>query len=205
MNANDVRHWLMQAPKPAIVRVTTDDDQQHDLACGPQANVGWKKLAATIVAYEWHRLEALDPDMKLIRATNNVDTDDEDEDEDRTSRTVRPPMAPPPPNADPETLRFHLFANLIAEAYRHATETAFDRLTDLIQSMNDRAIAGDQQRETFFRAQIRGLEAQIRALGKEPVDTGNGDLIGSIVSAIAGGMGAAQHANGASNGKVDEL
>ena len=175
MTASELRLWCMQMPRPSSVKVTCNDGAQHELACGAQANVGWKKLAETLVALDWQLIEALDEKGALIRATRPELGDD---DEDGSPSL---PIVAVPQGTDAETQRFVLMAQLIANAYKHSTDTAFQRLSDMIEAASERAAEADRTRETFYRAQIRQLESQIRAMGKEPDAGGDG---GGMINAM---------------------
>ena len=180
MNSSDLRLWTMQMPRPSCVRVTTTDGAQHELACGPTAKVGWKKLADTLAALDWQLIEALDDKGNLIRATRPERDEDEDE-------SAAQPMVAAPQGSDPETQRFVLVAQLIAHAYKHSTDTAFERLSDMIEAASKRAEEGDRARENFYRAQVRSLESQLRAAGREPVETPGGDLLGPMLMQFMSG------------------
>lgn len=191
--AADIRSWLMQTPKPGLVRVHLDTGGHHDLTCGSAASVGWKKLSETIHALPWDRLEAFEEDGEtLIRAT----AAGMDEAEEASSANT--PTFAVPANLDPESARLTVFANLLAGAYRHSTDIAFARLADLIQSMQRSAEDADRARESFYKAQIKNLETQLRAAGQEPQQ---GDFLSSLVGNFIAGQAAAASSkptNGAS-------
>lgn len=191
-SASEIRAWLMQTPKPALVRVHLEGGEKHDLKCGSAASVGWKKLSETILALPWDRLEAFDEEETLIRATA-AGMDEEDE-----STGTAPPNIAVPVGMDSETARLTLVAQLLANAYRHSTDVAFQRLSDLITAMQRSTEDAERARESFYKAQIKSLETQLRAAGQEPAQ-GNDMVMGMLANFLGGQAAAASKTtNGAS-------
>lgn len=194
MTNHEIRAWLMAMPRPVLLVVTTEDGQRLELPCGSGAGVGWKKLSETIHALAWMRLEAYGKDEALIRACQPKF----EESEDAPASPASPARAVVvPPGADGETQRLIIFANLIAEAYKHSNTEAFARLSEMISSSMERADRADQTRESYYRAQIKQLESALRAAGAEVPQT---DLLSAMMGQFLGGMQGAAHrpaANGA--------
>lgn len=148
MNASRLRGFLLQLPKPTMVRVTGDGEPQ-ELRPGKS----FAKLAETIIALGPELIELLDKEGKVIRATRL------DSDESRRSDAAPIPDAL---KGDPETIRITHFANLIHRAYEHSSEVAFNRLVDLVERMNDRSDSIEQRLER--------AEARNRQLLQDQVD-----------------------------------
>lgn len=197
MTQNEIRTWLMAMPRPSLLKVETDAGDRLELKCGSAAGVGWKKLSETIHALAWVRIEAYGRDgEELIRACEP--RDEAEEESDDSAPRAAPAAFVLPSNADAESQRLVIFAQLISEAYKHANTEAFQRLSELIQSCMERADRADQSRETYYRAQIRQLETALRATGAEVPQT---DLLGAMLGQFLGGMQGAQRSpNGSANG-----
>lgn len=189
--AADIRSWLMQTPKPALVRVHLDTGAHHDMKCGSAASVGWKKISESIHSLPWDRLEAFEEDGEtLIRAT----AQGMDEAEETSNGTAPVSL---PAGLDPESARLTVFAQLLAGAYRHSTDVAFQRLSDLIQAMQRSSEEAERAREAFYKAQIKSLESQLRAAGQEPQQ---GDLMMGMLANVLGGMASANQQTKPTNG-----
>jgi hypothetical protein len=146
MNQNDLRGWLLQQPKPAMIRVTVDGETE-ELKPGKS----WAKTAATIAALEPDLLQAYDAAGKLLRATK-VEVE-------ATPRrgSPQPPALPAALATDPHAVLLHHFATLLAHAYEHSTEVAFVKLVEVVERQGDRSEAIEQRLE---RAEARARRLQ---------------------------------------------
>jgi hypothetical protein len=99
---------------------------------------------------------------------------------------------------DPETIRFELFAKLLAEAYKHANEVAFGKMVELFVVSNKRA----ENLEKSLASTDRILRKQFEeALEREPSE---GSVLEQMVAQFAAGAGQKTQTNGAPkpNGKA---
>ena len=147
MNVQRIRGFLLQKPRPASVRLT-GDGAPETLKLGRS----FAKSAETIDALDPELIECLDADGKVIRAmrTDTVDAHRSD--------------AAPTPQVlinDPETARLTHFANLIHRAYEHSTETAFTKLAEVMDRMNERSDSIEQRLERTEAANRRLLQDQV--------------------------------------------
>jgi hypothetical protein len=165
MNAQQLRGWLLQLPKPATVRVMVNGEAE-DL----QPGKSWQKLADTIVALDPEAIQALDKDGKILRAKR---LDDED------SRRSDAAAIPQGLAADPHALMLTHFANLIHRAYEHSTEVAFAKLSDITDRMNERSEAIEQRLER--------AEARARRIQDEQIDDAYARAEEIAAQAVAGG------------------
>lgn len=197
MSARSIRSWLLVNPRPAFVRVTDASEAQHEVTAG--ANSNWARLADTIDALEPVRLEALDANKGLIRATKYDPTEDE-RDEQQGTVPAPPRFAMPvlPASSDPETVRLITFANLISEAYRHATDVAFQNMVQVFQACNDRASSAERSlqeamgmlREAWLEnveTRTQAIDAVNEAHAAAETVSEPGDLITDIAKAFVGG------------------
>lgn len=146
IDARIVRSWLLQRPRPAVVRVHSEDGPQ-DLAVARGRT--WQAVVETIQALDPVLIEALDQDGSLLRAMNP-----------KNEAAPTPPAAPPA-TTDPETVRMLHFATLIHKAYEHSTTIAFDRLIDLVERLDSRTEAMEARLERTERAYYRSMQERI--------------------------------------------
>ena len=183
MNANRIRGFLLQLPKPALVRVTGDGEPQT-----LKPGRSYAKLADTIVALSPDLVECLDKDGAVLRATKL------DAPEARRSDAADVPEGL---KADPQALMLTHLANLIHRAYEHSSEIAFSKLVELVDKMNDRADG--------IEARLERTESRNRALLQDAVDA-EVERAHEVAAAAGGGEGLG-HQNldgflsGAKNGK----
>lgn len=185
LNPDDLRRWCMEQPRPHLVRVHAQDGAVHEVLCaGP-----WTKVGETLAALQPDQLQAVSADGKVLRA---IRPGDESADWSEPVDRARVPTleAVPITAADPETQRFALVAQLLANAYRHSTDIAFSQLVALVDAQNARAGAVERAQEQLHKAHIRQLEDQLRAAGQEPAD--GGDLMAQMLGTFIGGMGGAR-------------
>lgn len=166
-----VRGWLLNRPKPSSLRLMVGDEAR---AVGIPANATWANIAATVVKLRPDTIEALDPAGAVLRVTDFAElAGDELGDEVQipgapTLPTPAPGAAPPlepftvPP--DPESQRFALVARLLADAYRHSTDVAFERIAGIIDRSEARAASLERSVDAMYRAQRLALERQQRDL-----------------------------------------
>jgi hypothetical protein len=148
MNVARIRGFLLQLPKPHLVRVTGDGEPQ-DL----KPSKSYAKCAETIAALAPDLIECLDSDGKVLRAmrTGGVDAH-------RSDAAAIPAGI----EADPQALMLTHFANLLHRAYEHSTEIAFTRMVDMVERMGDRS--------EHIEARLERSEAANRRLVNEQIE-----------------------------------
>jgi hypothetical protein len=171
-----LRSWIMQAPRPVTIRVTTGDGERQTVAVGTGS---WAQLAATVLTLGPEMLEALDGSGNVLRATSIETLFEEREPEaveaERHATTPAPPPRPPT-NAlelagdDPESRRFALFAHLLSDAYRHATDVAFARIAEISAQQTERASSAERALDQFIRAEQLRLEVMRAELDQRRVE-----------------------------------
>ena len=195
MNTGRIRGFLLQLPKPAMVRVTGDGEPQ-ELKPGRS----YSKLAETILALAPELIECLDADGKVLRATRMEGA------EQRRSDAAEIPDGL---KADPNALMLTHFANLLHRAYEHSTEVAFTRLVELTDRMNDRSDSIEQRLERQEATNRKLLQDQVddaldraeEAAAKAAEGGENAGLGEQLLSSFMGGK-AQRAAAGAPNGKA---
>lgn len=147
MNVARIRGFLLQLPKPHMVRVTGEGEPQ-DLKPGKS----YAKLADTIAALNVDLIECIDAEGKVLRATRM-----------NTAESHRSDAAPIPEAlaADPQALLLTHFANLLHRAYEHSTEIAFTRLVEIVDKMGDRADNIEQRLERTEGLNRKLLQEQV--------------------------------------------
>jgi hypothetical protein len=209
MDANDIRVWCMQHPRPAMVRCTNADGLVQEVL----VQGAWTKLADTIHALQPELLEAVNSEKLLIRALrpNDISEDwgDDEQPEARRPRTPTPSLRDIPITAaDPETQRFALVAQLLADAYKNANDshqTAFQHLVDIVNSSQRRSESVERAKDALHKVEVQRLRQQITEAGQEPEGSPEGELtlqslLGAVLSGVNAGGGGADPA-AAANGK----
>jgi len=143
MNTSKLRGWLLQLPKPTVLRVTVDGDVDE-----VKLGKSWQKTAETIAAMQPELVQAFDGDNKLLRALRLDDVDA------RRSDAAELPLVIA---QDPHAAMLTHFANLLHRAYEHSTELAFGKMVELVERMNDRS-DGIEQRLERSEARARRLQ-----------------------------------------------
>lgn len=149
MNSSRIRNFLLQQPKPALLRVIVDGEPSDIKPAGRT----YQKLAETIEAMDGEKLQCLDAEGKVLRAMRLDDAD---------ARRSEAAEIPPGIAMDPHALMLTHFANLIHRAYEHSTEIAFNRMVDSFDRINDRSSSIEQRLER--------AEALARRLREEQVE-----------------------------------
>lgn len=200
MNVQRIRGWLLQTPKPAMVRVTGDGEPQ-ELKPGKS----YQRLAETIFALDPQLLEAYDSAGTLLRATKTDGAD-----ANRSDAAAIPAGL----EQDPNALMMTHFANLIHRAYEHSMEVAFVKLVELVERQGDRSDAIEARLERAEAANRRlwneQLETALEHAEANQANASGGNLLdqmagaffsGKASAAAAGKVNGAGKGNGASNGK----
>jgi hypothetical protein len=189
IDAAVLRGWLLQQPRPAIVRLTAADGaQMQEIDC--TATRSWAALAQSCVAVDPTLLECLDAGRKLLRAVRP------DELEQSTGSSSSQGMAASSSRSDdPETARFKLFAQLLAEAYRHSNEVAFAKLVELYEAQVNSARQTNKEVENLLKLLRREWEEKLAAAEEQQEDP----LTAAASAFLAGAQQGAVAPN--SNGK----
>lgn len=186
MNAGVLRGWLLQIPKPALLRVTVEGERT-EIKPGKQS---FARLAETIVALGPELVECLGSDGDVLRAKRMNDADAQ-----RSDAAAMPPIL----QTDPHAAMLTHFANLIHRAYEHSTEIAFQKLAEITDKMGDRADAIEKRLERTEATNRKMLQDQVddaferaqeqadRAV--EEATNGSNDLGGQLLTSFMGGQG----------------
>jgi hypothetical protein len=193
MDAKEIRAWLLQAPKPDSVRTTTADGEVQDLAITKSGS--WMGLAETLHALRPELIEALDGNRVLLRALRPLEHEP-GPDASRSSAPARAQAVALQQPMDPETMRFQVVANIVAEAYRHATDVAFERLVSLFEAVNRRSESLEHSLESTHKMLKRAWEEQVEAqadAASARVEA-EADPLNAVVGAFAQSVAAGQAA-----------
>jgi hypothetical protein len=163
-----LRGWLLKRPKPASLRIVVADEPR---AVAIPPNATFATIAASVVRLRPDQIEALDPSGAVLRVTDFGElTGEEDGDERLPGAPTLPTPAPAAPlepltvPPDPESQRFALVARLLADAYRHSTDVAFERIAGIIDRSEARAASLERAVDAMYRAQRAALERTARDL-----------------------------------------
>lgn len=200
MNAREIRAWLLCQPRPSLLRITTEDDQAHELQIPPGAS--WIATAQSVEALQPVLIQAYDGANKLLRAIRPQEQQPETEDSSSSSSSSSAPT-PPTTTAAGDV---QMFARLLADAYRHSTEVSFARMVDLFEAVNRRSEALERSLDSMQRMLRRAWEDQIAAQADaaQAQAEANSDPLGGIVNAFVGGVMNGTNHSAASNGAASK-
>lgn len=180
----EIRGWLLQHPRPATVKVQSSDGRAHEVSV--TSGVSWMAIAQSVHALSPSLIECYDDKGKIIRAVR-PDDDDNNGDKDKALPLQLG-------NVDPQSAQLIHFADLLAAAYRHSTDVAFERLASLFESSVRRAESLERTVDKLVRQQIK------EQLEAEPAEATS--ELGEMVRGFVQAAQSAQHeTNGSSNGK----
>ena len=198
MNVSRIRGFLLQLPKPALVRLTTGDGEPQEL----KLQKSFVKTAESIAALGSELIEALDASGKVLRAMR-TDTAE--------SQRSEAPTLPAGLAADPNALLLAHFAGLLHRAYEHSTEIAFTKMVEVVDKMGDRSDSIEQrleraeaQNRRLVNDQIEDAFERAAEVAEKAAEENGGDLLQQMGSAFLSGRlqpRAPAQTNGKSNGK----
>jgi|SRR5581483_1377962 len=181
----EIRGWLLQHPRPVTLKVVASDDRHHEVSVGGS----WMAIAQSVHALSPTLIECHDEKGKIIRAVRPQDDDNTGEAKQAMPLQLQ--------NVDPQSAQLIHFADLLAAAYRHSTDVAFERLASLFEAVNRRSESLERMVDKLVREKIR---EQLDVSPEAPEGSELGELVKGFVQAAQ----QAQHdngANGSSNGK----
>lgn len=189
-----IRGFLLQKPKPSSVRVTGEGEPET-IAVGRS----YSRLAETIDALNVDLIECLDASGKVLRALRLSSSE---------SQRAETPSLPAVLANDPHAALLTHFGSLLANAYQHSTEVAFQRLVDITEGLRSHTESLEarlaQMESQLRRAHNDLLETEldrIEELKQKVADDGGGfgeQMIQSFLGARMGGAAAPPRAkNGA--------
>lgn len=198
--ARDIRSWLMTQPRPTAIRLLLPDGKTDEIVCAGQP---WARLGESCAAMDPVTVFALDPNGKLLRAAKVADILDEldgaedDPDPCSSTSTSSSSSSSTPATMQRDETRGYLalmdkFGTLIAGAYEHATnvafDKAFDRMVDVVSLLMQSTMA--MQKEAMnARVEVRRLERDILEEAIEKADAGgDGDMMRQFVGAYFSGQ-----------------
>ena len=173
MTPRELRGWLLCQPRAASLRCVSADQGEHKLAIDP--GTSWIKVAETVAALQPELVEALDAKGQLIRA---IRPDEVAADEDAEPNVSL--------SQDPENARIITFAKLLADAYRHSTEVAFDKLAQLFDAVNRRSESLEKSLDAMLRIQRKAIEERL-ADSLDPDGAGSQSFEQTMIAAMMQG------------------
>ena len=193
MNVQSIRAWLMIAPRPKAVRVSSEGVAPQNIATPDGTK--WIQVAESIAALQPELVEALTAEGGTIRAMR---PDELDADEDATEDTI-------PVNVnDPLSVQLITISRLLADAYRHSTDVAFDKLLAMFDASTRRQESLERSVDTMNRmlnkAIADNLQAQIDGANTQSGGSFFEQLVASFMQARAQGEAAKQAATAPPNG-----
>lgn len=194
MSAAKIRGFLLQKPKPSSVRLTGEGEPEVI-----KVGRSYSKLADTIEALDVDLIECLDASGAVLRAMRLSSADTQRSDAAEIPAVIA---------TDPNAAMLTLFANLIHRAYEHSTETAFQKLVEMMdrhmgytESVEARLAATDNLLRRTQREQIEAeLDRVDELAAKAAAGEGGGlgeQMLQSFIGARMNGAGVAPKSKGA--------
>lgn len=188
MDVPQIRSWLLLQPRAHTIKVLTTDDRNHEVACNTGAS--WMALATSIHALEPALVEAYDSEGKIIRAVRPLEQNTA-----RPDGTTTPAPLVMPAGTDPQSMLLLHFADLLAQAYRHSTDVAFERLASLFEAVNRRSESLERTIEKMERLLLRAHEEQVENAAPKTEEDGLREMVASFMQGYM-----QRDQNGATNG-----
>lgn len=194
INERGLRGWLLQQPRPVLIRLFVGDADPVDMRPGRSM----AKTAESILATGPDQVQAFDAEGKLLRALSLS------EPEVQTGDATVPEGL----KNNPEAAMLTHFANLLAGAYRHSTDVAFTKMVELVERIGERADSIEQRLERTEAAWRREVNRQIddafERAEEQAEKQAEGDVGTQIANAFAtgiaqkvvGGVGTSKQPNG---------
>jgi hypothetical protein len=203
LDVTAIRTFLVAAPRPAKIQVTSIDGDKTEIQTPKGPGVSWASVARSIETIDPVSIELFDETGTLIRA-QRLDGLGKD------SGPVVGGVLPDILARDAESARLALFAQLISQAYRFSVETAFTKMVEIFERLD--------ARQDRVEKRLEHAEAQYRRVMAERVDAAldeaeatareaeesKADPAGALLQTFIGGVtqGAAAAPNGGGNGKA---
>ena len=196
MDAKRIRTWLLANPRPAKVKVLSGTDGESRIV-EISPGVPWTTLAESVHALDPELIEALDG-------------------EGNTLRSVKPEEEPEPPppeqisipqGVDGGTQQLLVFAQLLAGAYRHSTDVAFERMVSMFEACNRRSETLENSLDSMVKLLRRAVQDSVDAQLSAAAGGGGEEGLGGLIRAFIEGkmQGELEKVtNGVTNGKADK-
>jgi hypothetical protein len=194
MNVEAIRGWLMVPPRPKAVRVSSEGSEPQRIDV-PEGSA-WINIAKSIGALQPDLVEALTAEGGTIRAMRPAELgadDDDDEADDGADVVVQ----------DPESARLIIFARLIASAYEHSTNVAFDKMVQLFEASSRRQESLERSLELTQKILTKTAADQLQQQVDEAAgvtSVGGGTLLEQMLAAFLQGKAQAAEKTAAANG-----
>lgn len=183
----ELRNFLMRHPRPIAVRVERQDGgEPRTVQVDPR--VPWVQLASYIAELGPTFVECLDAEGKVLRGCDfdDVTTAQTDTDRPPASTPVAAALKIP---SDPQSAQLVLFAQLLADAYRHTTDVAFDRMIDLFEAVNRRGENTEKSLDQAHKLLTRLAADRAEQYAGSADGSAPGELtMGDMMQAFMGGQ-----------------
>jgi hypothetical protein len=180
----------MTSPRPTTVRLQMADGQVQELSC----NQPWARLGESCAAMDAVKIFALDATGGILRVSKIADiaaADEEDLDDDDNRQHAPTRAQPRPLPVDPDAAILAVldrFASHLADAYRHATTTAFEQVVQ-VATIHANTTAAMQRELMNARLETRRLERDMIDDAIERADAGgDGDMLRQFIGAYFSGQ-----------------
>lgn len=156
LDVASIRSFLVASPKPAKILITSGDGERQEVL--PPKGVGgvtWAQVARSIEALDPAKLELFDAQDRLIRAHAF------DANMGRSSSDPTVAELPEILKRDAESARLALFGKLLADAYRFSVDTAFTKMVELTERLDERQARTESRLERVEASYRRAMQDKI--------------------------------------------
>jgi hypothetical protein len=188
-NPPSLLYWLKHRPGLAALRLQTPAGERV-LKFDVSSRRPYAEAERNIRTMQASSVEALNAKGDVIGALALA------EEEDEEVLTPDAVDAPVNVNAGPDSAQhLNLVAKLIADAYKHSTTTAFDRLGGIVELLTARFSQQDKMIQQLQLAQLRSVSMRARRAAADSEPTAedgegmNGMLAGLLQGILASKMG----------------
>lgn len=200
LDLNQLRSFLIQAPRPSRILVTCGDGEQKEIAA-PKGGSGttWSGIAKSIEVLDPAKLELFNATGELLRA-QGFDA------MGAINGDVRPTELPEILKRDAESARLVIFAQLLADAHKFTIGVAFSKMVEIAERSDARLERVEQRLERAEAQYRREMQSkldeafdEVEEAAKEAEQVKENPIMGlaqSFLGGMASGSGGASPPNG---------
>lgn len=183
MNPQALEEWLKKRPRPKKLRLGLADGETREIMLKPGQQ--WKTTVESVLALAPDTIEAFTAENTLLRATSQDTFQADEPKEDGDAREVvssKEILSQSLANVqqDAGSAQLLLFAQLLADAYRHSTDVAFARMVDVFEQMNNRQLSVERTIEVLQKSLKKSVEQQLERVEQ----AGDTDLADEMMKAF---------------------
>lgn len=192
----NLRAWLLKSPRPTRLVLQMPDGQAIEQLI-PQHQT-WNQTADTVSAMQPMRVEAYAGQV-MCRAAQFSDFEPEETEETEGAH----PFSGMKLTGQVDAQVLITLATIVAQAYRHSTDVAFDRMVSLFEAVNQRSATQEKTLDAMHKMLTRVLNERYEEIAdQKPQEDGLMGLVNSFVGGVSMGQQAPASPPKTTNGKA---